>query len=144
MQSLLPRYFRDDERISFNVHRLNFNGNTKEEKAIRIWRENCYTSTLKIKQSSILYKVFGKKTFTNRELAIAESFAQWLGTHVGECFVRSKLGNTNDYGKPSIPRFDYLVLTDLNNEDYIFLEKLSTYFLEKNTPTLKTYLKKIK
>lgn len=140
MQSFIPKYFRDDERISFNANRLNYsNSSSKEEHAIRVWRSNCYTKNLKVRKTSILYKVYKRTEFTNRELAIAESFAQWLGTHVGECFVKAKQGK-KDYGSPSIPQNKYLILTDLTSQDHDFLDQLVEYFY---TNKVNNFLKRI-
>ena len=115
---------------------------SKEFKTICNWRLNNYSVSGSIKKTSILYKAFGKQKFTKRELAIAESFAQWLGTYVGQSWIMCKTKSEDywkEYGITDLPAYKYLILTQLNSGDYEFLDILTKY-MESNKAT--TYLSK--
>lgn len=128
---------------SYNMYnRLLHNHPSKEFESICRWRMSTYSLTGKIKTSSILFKIFKRQTFTNRELALAESFAQWLGTYVGQSYIQSKTNKKshNEYGEVELPRLDYIVLTQLTGKDYMFLDSVAYFFKsEKAVKILKTY-----
>lgn len=107
----------------------NFSNHTNEFKTICNWRINTYTLKGKIRKTSILYKVFNRTNFTTRELALAESVAQWLGTYVGQSWIqyKTKKKNWEEYGVIEFPNLNYIALTQLSSKDYDFLYKLTDY-----------------
>ena len=114
---------------------------SKEYRAVLSWRLNTYTKLGKVKKSSILYRIFKRQDFTDRELALAETFAQWIGTYVGQSYIQSKLKikGYEEYGVQEIPLLRYLLPDEYRTgSDYNFMEEIVNYF---NTNKVNNYLK---
>ena len=114
-----------------------------EYRVVVSWRNNLYTKTAKIKKSSILYTIFQKQEFSERELALSETFAQWLGTYVGQSFIqyKLKLKGYKEYGETNIPCRRYLLPEGYKTgADWDLMDSMADFF-NSNSPKAKKFLR---
>ncbi len=76
---------------SVNIHR--FSREPLEENFVRKWRElnkNCMTDELEYKHLYYLLSLgHDLSDITDRDIQVAETVIQWLGSSVGQSFIRS-------------------------------------------------------
>lgn len=142
-QMTLRRYRVKENLYNHHVSDMWGSPKSKEFRAILSWRLNTYSKTAKVKKSSILYKIFKRQEFSDRELALAETFAQWIGTYVGQSFIQYKLKmkGYEEYGECHIPNMEYLLPEGYRTgKDYDFMEAIAEHF-NSNCPKVKKFLK---